>query len=1165
MKNFWIVLIVLIIGAANVYGQASCTWPLLSTTGTAVISTGNVNGLSESFSNLRINSYSGPYYVDPALPSQRVTLTSAYSAWITGPSDTVYAQFALSPNSGYNFYIDSVSLFIGQSGGGNMYALMRGSTDPNFTSDVQTLYVSWPDYVTGSSGGLAPILVSPGKMVQNGQTYYLRLYPWYKSSSTGKYLCLQNVVVSGYAELPGDSISISTNSLSSFNQYVGTPSIPQSYTLSGYSLSDNVTITAPDGFEISDDGGNNWYDSSSPVVLSQIGGSLLGQPVSISVRMNARLGGAFGGSILHQSANAIVKRISVSGYAIDSIAISTDLLTNFQHTIGTPSAPQSYTIAGYSLTDNVTITPPIGFEVSADSGTTWYTNSSPLVLNQTGGGFPGQPVPIEVRMNGPSTKMYSGNIMHTSTGAVSRTILVNGVTISLEPTVQSVLSFDSITGSSMTVHFAGGNGGRRVLIARAGADVTWAPTDASPVRGVDNSFLVAADKGDGNKPVYDGTGLSATITGLLSETSYHFASYEYNVGGINAQNYLIVSPGTGVQTTLYSPDTLMVSNTSYDYGTMTVHEVSSSQSCTVSGLNFIPSEGSLSIIAPDGFEVSNRSDVGFASSIAIPYKNSGLQPTAFYIRFMPKTAQFFNDSIRITGCGMDRHVNVYGTAVNTIIGGTYFVSLLGNDTNSGKFDQPFATIAHAIAVALAGDTIYVRGGKYSMTGTFTISKSGDVSHYYRLWAYPGERAGIDRSPDSASHNRGVTLSGSYWHLRGFDIFDAGSTGLTISGSYNIIEQCSVFRNGNTGLEISGGGSYNRILLCDSYWNYDWITSGGNADGFAPKMGVGTGNYFYGCRSWQNSDDGWDGYLRPADDVSDTLENCWSFLNGYLKDGTLCPGNGNGFKTGGSDNRNLRHNMVLKNCLAFMNKAKGFDQNNNLGSITMYNCTAYNNGIGTSGGHYNFSVPSALASGKVLTVKNSISLGSRGVSLENPVVATNSWPDTSTYPTDITSAVNADFISLDTAGVRGPRRSDGNLPVIDFMHLAMGSEFINAGVTIGLPYIGTAPDLGCFESDYTTGIVEEKNIRIEGFRLYQNYPNPFNPVTTIRFSIAKRGTTTLQIFNMLGQKVSTLFSGEAEPGRLYSVQFGGSSLSTGVYFSVLENGGHREVGKMILLK
>ena len=203
------------------------------------------------------------------------------------------------------------------------------------------------------------------------------------------------------------------------------------------------------------------------------------------------------------------------------------------------------------------------------------------------------------------------------------------------------------------------------------------------------------------------------------------------------------------------------------------------------------------------------------------------------------------------------------------------------------------------------------------------------------------------------------------------------------------------------------------MNCDSYRNCDTAASpiGKDADGFAPKIDVGTGNYFYGCRSWQNSDDAYDGYLRDADDVNTTYENCWAFECGwYWLDGSTNDSmNGNGFKMGGSDNKLLRHNVILKNCLAFQNKVKGFDQNNNKGSMTLHNCTAFSNGS------YNYSIPLALASGKTAIVTNDVNFTGT-ITLGTFVVqTTNSWQS----PFVVTSA---DFASIDpSAGVWRTKR------------------------------------------------------------------------------------------------------------------------------------------------
>lgn len=128
-----------------------------------------------------------------------------------------------------------------------------------------------------------------------------------------------------------------------------------------------------------------------------------------------------------------------------------------------------------------------------------------------------------------------------------------------------------------------------------------------------------------------------------------------------------------------------------------------------------------------------------------------------------------------------------------------------------------------------------------------------------------------------------------------------------------------------------------------------VAIGGNADGFSPKLDVGDSIIFRGCRAWTNSDDGWDGYLKTTgtvypDGITTILENCWAFHNGYywLDGTTTASENGNGFKMGGSALKDEAHNFVVIKCLSFRNKAKGYDQNNNAGSMYLYNNTAHSN-------------------------------------------------------------------------------------------------------------------------------------------------------------------------------------------------------------------------------
>ncbi len=478
-----------------------------------------------------------------------------------------------------------------------------------------------------------------------------------------------------------------------------------------------------------------------------------------------------------------------------------------------------------------------------------------------------------------------------------------------------------------------------------------------------------------------------------------------------------------------------------------------------------------------------------------------------------------------------------------------YVSTAGLDTNPGTFELPFRTISKGYSIAAAGDTIILRGGTFVLTATTSLSKSGTSVNKYYLLAYPGEYVLLDFS-GAASGARGFNLSGSYWCIRGFDFYKAPDNGMNVSGSNNTIEQCIFRENGDTGLQLGGGAANNRVINCDSYFNVD--VSQGNADGFAPKLDVGTGNYFYGCRAWQNSDDGWDGYIRPRPAVvpTTTMENCWVFRNGYLKSGAASTGNGNGFKMGGSDTANLSHNVILKNCLAFHNRVKGFDQNNDRGSMTLLNCTAFSNGT-------NYGMSGAVGAGSVMTLKNCISAGTGGVNiLASAVQATNSWH----APFVVT---NDDFISVDTTGVRGPRNADGSLPTLSFIRLAAGSDLIDAGTDVGLPFNGTAPDLGCFETAGPNSVSGE-NVRASTFRLEQNYPNPFNPTTQIEYRLAKGGMVNLNVYDILGNEVEQLVNSD-HPAGSHVISFDASGLSSGVYFYRIQAGTFSQTRKMIIAK
>ncbi|MFD0990140.1 right-handed parallel beta-helix repeat-containing protein [Mariniflexile jejuense] len=460
-------------------------------------------------------------------------------------------------------------------------------------------------------------------------------------------------------------------------------------------------------------------------------------------------------------------------------------------------------------------------------------------------------------------------------------------------------------------------------------------------------------------------------------------------------------------------------------------------------------------------------------------------------------------------------------------------------------------LTSALSTITAGGTIYISdatSSTYTFTTRISITKNGTSGNIISLLPHPNNTSRILLNFSSMaenSTNRAITLSGSYWHIKGIDIFGAGDNGMFISGSNNLIEFCTFSECKDSGLQIGSGASNNTILNCDSYNNADSLVE--NADGFACKLDAGTGNKFIGCRAWQNLDDGWDGYLRPANNITTTYENCWAFRNGYLKNGTIGGGDGNGFKTGGSDDKLLKHNAIYKNCIAAGNVFDGFDHNSNRGDVTLYNCSAYSNGR-----NINFSSTNIANS---LTIKNTISIsgvsGGDSYSATTTNITNNSWQNGLV-------ANASDFVSLDITLLSAPRKADGSLPDIDFMKLVPGSDLIDKGVDVGLAFNGTAPDLGYLE----TGTLGLKNFNI--VENFYNYPNPFSEKTTLVFQTNQVSKLHLSLYNIMGVKIIDIAEKTYPVGK-NTITINRNNLASGNYLLVIKGSDNQKSSKIITVK
>jgi hypothetical protein len=383
----------------------------------------------------------------------------------------------------------------------------------------------------------------------------------------------------------------------------------------------------------------------------------------------------------------------------------------------------------------------------------------------------------------------------------------------------------------------------------------------------------------------------------------------------------------------------------------------------------------------------------------------------------------------------------------------YYVATNGSDSNAGtNIALPFATLAKAASLANPGDLIYVRGGTYSWTAKISLSRAGTPAQPIRIRAYPGENPIFDFSGEALGTDA-MSVSSNCWQLYGLEFANAGHNAIKVTGNSNVFERC-VFRGSrNTGFNIGSSSvgslpSYNFILNCDAYRNYDPDGHGGNADGFAAKWNIGPGNVFSGCRSWENSDDGWDLWMGISPVL---ITNCWTFRNGsnYFGD-TAFAGNGNGFKLGGNFVP-AAHRLV--GCIAFNNVGNGgngIDQNNNTAGLNVdQNSTWANRNLDVYLDH-------GTVTQGVHTVRNNVSLSHTYAIQSGSVQTSNTWQV-------LPAVATSDFLSVDVSFALASRQDDGSLPETPFLRPVPGGNLVDKGANLGAPFSGSAPDLGAVES------------------------------------------------------------------------------------------------------
>ena len=460
-------------------------------------------------------------------------------------------------------------------------------------------------------------------------------------------------------------------------------------------------------------------------------------------------------------------------------------------------------------------------------------------------------------------------------------------------------------------------------------------------------------------------------------------------------------------------------------------------------------DGTLVVKDQNGKEVLNKEFKALTKETVALKLNSG--KNTFTINFIPdkeyKPGEFklmtSYDPVTIN------HTVEYKTVENNNI----YVSPNGKSNAAGTKDAPM-DIYTAVKIAAPGQKILIKEGTYNLFSTVKVERGINGTADAMIYMIADPEAGSRPVFDFGGKCAGMILAGDYWYFQGFDVTRSADAqkGIQVSGNHNILDRIKAYKNGNTGIQISrylGTDQFNQwpahntILNCSSYLNADKGYE--DADGFAAKLTVGQGNVFDGCIAAYNADDGWDLFAKVQSGSIGvvTIQNCVAFKNGYILDENgreINAGNGNGFKMGG-DSMPGAH--VLKNSVAFANKAKGIDSNS-CPDIKVYSSTTFDNESYNVAFYTNTAVNTAFAADGILSYKVSNKVAEQFKLLGTQNAAdvkgvTNYYFDGSkTVNNNGKEAAASWFKSLDTASALKDggitRNADGTINMNGFLEL-----------------------------------------------------------------------------------------------------------------------------------
>lgn len=325
----------------------------------------------------------------------------------------------------------------GVDGGG--YVVVRYSANPNADNDPnQNGIYAVGNTITNGTGALVGTVRYIGTGLSftdnvgltEGTQYWYKVYTVDKAFNYSE----ENIGNGTTTGVATPNLLVSTNSLINFTYVLGSgPSAEQTFTVSGVSLSNNITINAPTNYEISETTGSGY---TNQIVLQQTGGSV--NTTTIYVRLKIGLNTNTYNENITLNSGVLTETVSLSGGVTappPTITVSTNDLTGFTYLHGFgPSAEQNFEVSGTNLTADVVITAPSNYEISTGTGVS-FVPTSPINLAHTSGTLAATTIYVRLKAN-LAVGTYNESINLTSTNATTKTVNVSG-SVTSEPIIYS--------------------------------------------------------------------------------------------------------------------------------------------------------------------------------------------------------------------------------------------------------------------------------------------------------------------------------------------------------------------------------------------------------------------------------------------------------------------------------------------------------------------------------------------------------------------------------------------------------------------------------------------------------------------------------------------------------------------------------------------------------